>query len=288
MEHWGFYPIVALVAATVLFIGLSFFLFYMNYAEYIYMVAALSLMLGVSNQRQDEFLKLSLGGDTALRLKMIERMALAIPFCLILLIQSYPIHSGVLLVLSYLTIYVGGFGTPSLVLPVPYGRYPFEFTQGARKYVGVLMFGYFLLVMAISVGNYNLGAFSFLVLLATIMAFYDDDEDTYLVWMHSHKERDFLLYKSKIALIYSSLTLLPAVVLMIWVFHLQWMATLIIFLFCLIYVVFFVVVKFAFYGRPLSIGTVLMLLSPFLLPPILVLLLPYYFRRAERHLITIL
>ncbi|MBK7030860.1 MAG: hypothetical protein IPH45_17355 [Bacteroidales bacterium] len=50
----------------------------------------------------------------------------------------------------------------NFTIPTPFSKHPFEFAVGFRKTFLAWLFAYFLTIMAISVGNFNLGVFSWL------------------------------------------------------------------------------------------------------------------------------
>jgi len=87
-------------------------------------------------------------------------------------------------------------------IPTPFYKKPFEFIIGFRTAIGMIGFAYFLTIMGISVGNFNLGIFSLLVVFLTSFSFYAQPDSQFYVWIFSHSSATFLLDKIKIGIGY--------------------------------------------------------------------------------------
>jgi hypothetical protein len=63
----------------------------------------------------------------------------------------------------------------------PFSKKPFEFTAGFRKTFYVFLIAYVLTYIQVSVGNFNLGVFSVLLIGITCFSYYSKVENDYFV-----------------------------------------------------------------------------------------------------------
>jgi hypothetical protein len=121
-----------------------------------------------------------------------------------------------------------------------------------------------------------------------MLGYYLKVENEYYIWIHSQKPKAFLFGKIKTAILYSFLMALPIVIILgisnpqnIWIL-------LLLMLIGWAVLAGQIVSKYAAYPTEMSIMQAVYLMSFLNLPPILIFLIPYLFKKSEirlRHLL---
>lgn len=97
----------------------------------------------------------------------------------------------------------------SIVIPTPFGRYPFEFLLGFRNggLIGVIF--YYTTAMSIIHDNFSLGAVSLACIYLICIFFYTQKEDVFYIWQYNISPKLFLWKKIKVGIKYSTIASLP-------------------------------------------------------------------------------
>ena len=196
----GVEPWLAYIILIVAFIGLSFYLFHKTeFAGYIYELFPLMLAGKLSESRRTEFIKICFGDRKLKEIRILENLIIATPFLIILIFKQQIIPAGILIILTIL-LALANFRTPvSLTIPTPFSKRPFEFATGFRNSFYLVFAAYALTIIAVSVGNFNLGIFSMLLVFAITLGYYAKPENSYYVWSFSLSPKMFLIRKIKTA-----------------------------------------------------------------------------------------
>lgn len=127
----GFEPIFAYIILTLGFFGLSIYLFNKTeFAVYVYLLFALTLIGKLSETRRTEFLKICFG-DTQLKIiRITENLICSIPFFVFLLYKQLFLFAGLLLTLTTILALVNFRTTLNLTIWTPFSKRPFEFPTG--------------------------------------------------------------------------------------------------------------------------------------------------------------
>src|SRR5690606_5910601 len=160
----GFEPLFAYVLLTVAFVGLSIYLFNKTeFAVYIYLLFALTLIGNISEIRRIEFLK-SCFGDTKLKkIRITENLIYSIPFLAFLIYKQLFIFAGLLLILTVILALVNFRTTLNVTIWTPFSKRPFEFISGFRNTFYLFFAAYALTFISFFVNNFNLGVFAMLL-----------------------------------------------------------------------------------------------------------------------------
>lgn len=285
----GFNPQLAYILLTVLFAGLSIFLFQKTeFAIYIYLLLALTLLGKLSETRRTEFLKICFGDIQLKKIRIIENLIYSIPFFAFLLYKHLIGYAGLLWILTTILALVNFRTTLNFTIWTPFSKRPFEFMIGFRNSFYILFAAYALTIIAVLVNNFNLGVFSMLLVFITILSYYSKPENEYFVWIHNLKPTVFLLSKIKTALLFSSSIVLP-IVLILAIFIPQNIGiTLFFFLVGLAFLISVIVSKYSAYPDEMNITQGILLALCIWFPPILVVLIPYLFKKSENRLSNLL
>jgi len=159
---------------------------------------------------------------------------------------------------------------------------------GFRNTFYIIAFTYMLTIIAVFVDNFNLGAFSFLLVLLIGAGYNFNFEKIFYVWQFAMSPARFLLYKIKVSLLHSFLLCSP-VILSLCVFYFE--HTGILFVVLIFGFAFLSTVILAKYSKyPAEIGLEAGILIAFCLfcPPLMAILIPYFFRKSVNKLGVIL
>lgn len=285
----GVVPIFAYFILTIGFYLLSTYLFKTTeFAVYIFPFLYINLVGRLSETRRCEFLTICFGDTQFKKIRIAENLICTIPFISFLLYKQLIIPIVFILLLSIILALLNFRTTFNYTIYTPFSKRPFEFTKGYRNTFPLFLIAYALVIIAANVNNFNLGIFSLMIVFGSSLSFYLSTENEYFVWNYSLNSRNFLLNKIKTALLYSSALAIPIVVLLSFYFQ-QSIGLLLIFL--LIgwgWVICAIVTKYSSYPNEINIPNGILLALCLTLPPMLIILTPILFYKAEKRLKNIL
>ncbi len=282
-------PLIAFPILLLAFVALSWFLFHKTgYAPYLYVFASLTFTTKLAETKRNEFLKICFHTSTYRKIRLIENFTAALPFCCFLLYMQLYVGLSVLLILSTLLAIVS-FSTPlTAALPTPFYKKPFEFIVGFRNTFYLFPAAYILTGIAVWVDNFNLGLFSLLSVAVITMSYYTKPENEYYVWVYKHSAKQFLLQKIKIALVQASILVLP-VVFILCIYFTPKIGQIFLFLLAAYgFLIAVIVAKYSAYPNEMGVLQGVLLVISLYFPPLLILLIPYFFGQAATRLNSLL
>ena len=285
LTEWGVEPLLGYVVGLFAFFILSIQLFEKtSFAIYIYGVLTLSTILKLNEPNRNSFLKLCFSRMEYLKLRIIENSIVALPFTLFLLYQEDYLFAFSLTIAGVLLSQMDLRSNLNFTLPTPFGRRPFEFTVGFRSNYLIYFFAYFLTIMAISVGNFELGIFSLIVALLACLNYFTHTENDYYVWIFSLSPKEFIRYKWKTIVLYTGFLCLPILLSLSFVFYSK--MDIILGFQCLGYLFIFttMLAKYSVFPDSLNIRFSLVLVFTIWLPPLLLLIIPYLYLQSIKKL----
>lgn len=285
----GFEPLLAYLFLTVGFVVLSIYLFNKTeFATYIFMLSALTLTGKLSETRRTEFLKICFGNRQLKTIRITENLICSIPFFAFLLYKQLFMSIGLLFTLTTILALVNFRTTFNFTIWTPFSKKPFEFTTGFRNTFYLLFAAYALTIIAVCVNNFNLAVCAMLLVFATTLSYYAKPENEYYVWTFNVKPKEFLFGKIKTAMLFSSSLALP-IAIVIAIFHPQNIGILsVFFLIGWAFLISVIVSKYAAYPNEMSITQGIFLVLSIWFPPILVVLIPYLFKKSENRISSLL
>lgn len=289
LTDFGINPVVAYILITLLFTTASKYLFNKaGYTAYIYALIPIILVTMLSEIKRNEFLKSCFSKNRYKRIRLIENSLTATPFSLFLIYEQKYIIAVSLFALANLLSFISLSKSYNFTIPTPFFKYPFEFTVGFRNSIYLIIAAYILAVIAIVTGNFNLGIFAMIILLLSCMSFYVTPEQPFYVWMYSLNSKSFIRDKIKILLFYTTALCLPVTLsLTIFFFDKVWLITGLQGLGYL-YIVTALFSKYANFPKQIILPEVIILGISIVFPPLLFLLIPYFYIRSQKRLKEIL
>lgn len=218
----------------------------------------------------------------------MENVVCSLPFVVILLYKGLYIYAFSTYILSTVLVFINIRTSFNLTLPTPFGKTPFEFTIGFRNTFLIFPIAYFLTYISISANNFNLGIFSMLLIGAICMSYFSKTENRYYVWNFNLSPEQFLRYKTRTCFVSFSVLTLP-IVIALSIFFINEMDIIIIFLvLCFAYLTLMIYAKYADFPNQISIPQGILIGISLVLPPLLLVLIPYFKSKSIKRLKTIL
>lgn len=253
-------------------------------AGYLYVLLALSLVSRLGGSERNDFLRATFSRRRYWQLRASENLICALPFLpallhhgCYLLALAFPLAAAALALLRFRA--VGSF-----VLPTPFGRQPFEFAAGFRQNFLLVGAAYFLAFMAVGVGNFNLGAFSQLLVGFVCMSFYAKPENEYYVWAFRATPRQFLYRKLKTCGLHFTAISVPILIPLLAGFPEQTTVLLGIYLLTLLYLAAALLAKYSAYPAAQSLPQGVLLGLAFFFPPALLGIIPFLYAKSIEKL----
>ena len=289
LTDFGTHPLLGYVFSILIFTGFTAYLWYVSsYAPYIYALLGLSMTSMLSDTARVNFMKQCFSKKEFLQIRAVENLLLVLPFVLGLFVTGQWLLGFAIVVLGLLLSFISVNSSPNIVFPTPFSRHPFEFVVGFRKNLLVFLFAAFLLVMAILYTNANLGLFAVALVMLVCLLFYIASEPSYLVWVHHMTPAAFLWHKIKLAVLNVTILAIPFIVVYAIFFPEQSQFLLIVYPLGVAYLVTALLGKYAFFPSTMNLPQGLLMAFSFWFPPMLLFLIPYFYRRSLQQLNPIL
>jgi hypothetical protein len=174
------------------------------------------------------------------------------------------------------------------VIPTPFGKKPFEFTAGFRKSFYVFPIAYFLTYISVSVGNFNLGIFSMLLIGIICFSYYSKIENDYFVWNYNLSPKEFLIEKTKTCFLFFTLLSLPIIITLSISFFREIDVLIVFLLLCYSYLTTIIFAKYSSFPDEMNISNGILIGLSLVFPPILILFIPLFYSQSIKKLNTIL
>lgn len=289
MLAFGIPIVLGYVLSLIVFVLGSYFLFLKTeFAVYIYFLIALSFISQLSETNRNDFLKSIFKKSAYHRIRVVENLILVSPFLLFLVYKGYFKLSLVLLILSAIISLFHFKSSIQFTIPTPFFKKPFEFVIGFRKSLVVIILAYLIALVSIVVGNFNLGAFSVLLIAIVCISFYAKPENEYFVWNYSLTAKQFLLEKAKACVVNFTLLCLPVLLALGIVNITDAYILLILYFTAVAYLITVVLAKYSAYPNEMNLPQVILMAISLLMPPMLIVIAPIFYSKSIKKLNTLL
>lgn len=281
--------LIGYILIPIAFVFLSQYLFTQTvYAKYLYCILALSLVIKLNIPQKNDFLKITYSKKDYYKIKFLENLIYLLPF-LLFMIYKEELVLAILLFSITVTVTLFNFNTNfNIVIPTPFSKTPFEFIVGFRTTFLIFPIAYFLVYMAILVDNFNLGAFSLILIGLTCLSYYTKPENEYFVWSYSLSPKQFLQSKIKTAILNFSILVLPNILGLMIFFSGERELLGGIYLLCLIGLITTILAKYAAYPEEMGLPQSILLIMSLIVPPVVLITIPYFYFQSIQKLNTIL
>lgn len=281
----GLTPVVAIALLLLAFFGFSIFLFYKTgFAQYIYVMTALSVIGSLSEVKRGEFLALTFGDKQMRKIRLLENTVLLLPFLIFLLYQKCFLAALFLSILSVIFALLKFRKKLFFTLPTPFYKRPYEFTVGFRNTFYLIFVAYGIATASIIVHNFSLGVFALLFVFAITLSYYMKPEDEYFVWSHNTTVKQFLFEKMKTATLFSAILILPIFTVLIIFFYRETDTILLFYIAGWAFLPCVIICKYAAFPEEVSVTQGILLALCVSFPPLLIFVTTYFFKEAESRL----
>ncbi len=285
LVDFGLPPYIGYALSLLAFIGFCVYIFLKTaFAPYILIGLGLSFLLQLSESGRNNALKSYFPKEDFVKLRLMENAIVALPF-LVVLVFNLAILSAIAFLLAALGMIFFKFENKlNLTIPTPFSKRPFEFTVGFRSTFPLILFTYFLGVMAVIADNFNLAVFSQVTVIAICLSYYGKPEDAFYVWTFSESPKSFLLRKIKTAILQSSMLAIPIVVLMLIFFPEQAILIAAFQVVGFLYLATLILAKYSAFPQGINLPQSVMLAVSFLFIPVLPVFTAYFYNEAKGRL----
>lgn len=285
IAEMGIHPFLGLaIIAFVFVVGAIFLAQKTEYAPYIIGFFGLAMISSLNEKKRSDFLNLCYSKTRYYKIRLIENLVIISPFSIFLIFnQEYIIAASIILIAESM-VFIPFQNKWSVNIPSPFSRYPFEFTMGFRKVFLIYPIVYFLVYKSIEVGNFNLGIFAIGIIIFTQLSYYFKPEHKYFVWIFSKNPQGFLWKKTKESLCYSSLTLLPILILLgVW-FPEQYLILIGILFMNTLFMWTIILAKYSAFPNEISLPQMVLFGLSIWFPPILIIAIIYFYKQSLKNL----
>ena len=259
-----------------------------TFANYILGLLALIVVSKLSEPKRNNFLKSIFSKKKYRNIRILENVIYCMPFTLFLIYKKQFIFS-LLLNLAVIITTLFNFSTNiNITIPTPFSKQPFEFTIGFRKTYYIFPIAYFLTYISISVGNFNLGVFSILLIAITCFSYYGKLENEYFIWNFKQSSKEFLLNKTKTCLTYFTLLTLPSIISLSISFYNEIAILIVILILSYAYLLTIILAKYSAFPNNMHLPQGILILMSFTFPPILFVVIYIFYSKSIKKLNTIL
>ena len=291
LKDFGVNPLLGSLALVMLFgIGVNLLMTKTEFGTLVILFISSSWLAPLASKERNLFLKSALTGFNYYKIRWSENIVVSIPMLISLLMFQKWLETLVLVLLTLLfTIKTyDRFFSKTILVPKLFSQFPFEFSTGFRKSYLVLLGSYVILFIAVKVGNPNLGIFSLLLLQIVCLSYYNTPENEIYVWVFKSDAKQFLLYKIKFALLFTSLIITPTAILLLLFFKSQGLIVAGFIGLGYVYLLVAILLKYTSYPNEVSMPKGIMAGLSLLFPPLILVLIPYFYNESIKSLNEIL
>lgn len=259
-----------------------------DYSDLVYLGTAILLLFQLSNRSSNGFFLDIFHESDFYKIRLIENSVIVGLFGFAFLYLGCYWHLLALLVFGCGTAFFVNEAKALFRIPTPFNRYPFEYVIGFRKYWALYFLAHLLCGIALFVGNFNLGLFTLIGCFWIGMSFYSYHEPIDFVWIHTNNARGFIWRKLFNGSINALISVLPINIGLLLFFSDLWYWLILANGIGTLYICVAILMKYAFYPSWANILQGVLLVIAILFPPVLLLLIPYYYIKSINNVKPIL
>ncbi|WNB18605.1 hypothetical protein QYS47_30745 [Marivirga arenosa] len=267
------------------------FVFFSNYTlsennnlHFIYILVPIFLIAKIASKRRLGFLEFCFPPKKFYKIRLIESLILSLPFAVFLLYYSYPQLALILFILSFLlAFYKRGFSF-NIVVPTPFGKYPYEFIIGFRKTFPLILASYFLVAISIMYANFHLALFVIFIQFILSAGYFMHQDLLGYVWVYKHRSHLFLLKKIKLAFVQHFVLYGAELVLFFYFFSDKILLMLIFYFLGALFLSGAILLKYSAFPERIGVKESMLVALAVYFPPLLIALIPYFYVQSVKSL----
>jgi hypothetical protein len=281
----GMHPLISGLLISIIFFSLSVLIFSkIAFPMYAYCLVGIAFIARISSKKRVEFLERCFKENEFYRIRILENGILALPFVCFLIYKNETLLSIGLLLSSFILTLLPVRAKFNITIPTPFGKFPFEFTRGFRRFFLLHFVAYFVTYFAIESNNFNLSIFILLITFLISAVYYSFVEPLYFLWIYNHNPKLFIRHKLRTIFMYSLVLELPIAISLFIFFPAQYWITLIALLIGISYVALFMLMKYVSYPFGVTFADELIVAACVLYPPLILVVAPLFYYRSVKTL----
>lgn len=263
----------------------------LRYPEYgIYIIPYINIMvlLPLTGYERNKFLIQHFGKINKVIIRFLENLFLSLPTLLIAFV-FLKLEVSIFIILLVVIMSEISFGKATSSIPTPFKRYPFEFIVYLRRgfYLAVIL-AFSIIFIAIYANNFNLGIVVLGLLSLIALSAHQIRENELYVWNYNLSPSKFLRLKILRSIWQFVVLVIPSIILLLMGFSSKYIAIFSVLVTGAVLQTFAIILKYSVYPKALSIQDAIFILIISIFPPLLLLVMVKYYKRAKVNLSNML
>ena len=285
IRAFGLPPWAAVILSLILLAVITFILFIKtSFAALLLGFFGLSFCFALSEKYRNYFLLQTYHNKEYRLIRIIENGLVIIPFIIAMLVLGGFLEAFITLLIAVVFSFIKFRGFQGKAKQTIFSKNPFEYTVGVRQW-GLLFIGsYILTAIAIYVGNFELGLFSLALIPITSLSFYSKPENYYFVWNYNSGTKEFLIDKIKVAMKYNLWIIFPILISLLIFDPIKAPWLLAVFLVGNLMLIAMILGKYTAYPQEVSVAQGILMGICFIVFPLLIILIPFLWKKANDQL----
>ncbi len=285
IEEAGIIPVIGYILGVVGLILVTELLFYKTeFAKYIVVLGVVGLMSKFQTKDREDFLLATYGDVEKRKIRMVENLLISVPFMIVLLFKGCFLEAFILLVLSCVLAVATYKTNVNFVIPTPFTKHPYEFTVGFRNTFFVFPIAYTLTIIGVNVGNFNLVIFAMLLVFLISLGYHSAPEKEYYVWIFKDSPPTFLFKKLWAACRNIFILNFPILLMLLYFYSEEYRTIILLYLIGMLFLWTIILAKYSVYPNEMNIPEGILISLSVVFPPLLLFLIPYYFKKSVNNL----
>ncbi|PRD47053.1 hypothetical protein [Sphingobacterium haloxyli] len=255
-----------------------------QYTPWLLGYVSISLLYKLTNPNRVDFLKNIFTRQKFLITRCGENIACISPFIPIAIYGREWLLTILLITLSLIFTVISVRRVEIRSTPTPFRSSAFEFVIFFRRLWLLLLIGYALACISIYYGNINLPFVLLGIVMLMALGAYDIIEDEYIVWNNARSASGFIKNKIHMGCVQLSIIVMPLVLLLLLFGTSMFFWAILSWISGLLLLILVVLMKYAAYPRPVGITEAIACVIIVMMPLLVVVAYPYYYKKAVQNL----
>lgn len=285
LRERGVSPMIVIPLLIILFVVFLYFLFRKTeHAALIVIGTSIYFLASLTDKKRIEFIERVFIKKDFYIIRTLENFIVTLPSILFLIYYSKWLESSAVLLLVILFTFLSFDISSKKIIPTPFSKKPFEFPIGFRKSLPLSFLVLFITIMGFASQNSGLVLFALALIFIQYMTFYSKPENEYYVWISNQSSKSFIIDKIKIASKFALLSALPFLIIIAILDLSQLPIAIGIILIGFMNLINIILSKYVSFPENNPILVEFLTAFSILFPPLLLLTIPMYYKKAVKHI----
>ncbi len=286
LKDWGLAK--ELIILT-LFIALILLTILAKKSFILFSILSYLLIQSAMGVKENQFYKSILQEKNYLFFKRCKMVLYALPFLGILMYYGQWLHVlGVLTLVTLIPERLNTFSITNGSIPSPFPTFSYKHNISFRKYFFLQLALLFLIIPAYKYHNFRLALFSVISIQIVIQLGAFLIEPRTYIQIHSRNSNQFLWQQVKNLWIHFIRWPGPIIALLLLLFPHEWIWFVVVIILVMLHGTYWIFLMYSKWPKEIQIPDVLLILISIWFPPLLILMMPFAFKKASENLKTVL